>query len=136
VKKIRVDKLDRLFSEYIRRRAIQRVGGCERCLAQKHDTTREDGSTRPAYMELQCSHFWGRAKLNVRWDEDNAAGICAGCHLYLTANPEEHSWWFAEHLRREKFEMLLARANEKGSPDRKAIELYLKQKLEEIKGIE
>ena len=30
--RIRIDPLDSLVSEYVRRRAVMRVGGCEKCL--------------------------------------------------------------------------------------------------------
>ena len=114
------DKLDILFSEYIRRRAITRVHGCERCLQGKAD-----------FKQLQCSHFHGRSKRSVRFDEDNAAGICAGCHMYLTSNPHEHTEWFKNYLGEDKFDMLLKRAQTPQKLDVNAIYLYLKERLKE-----
>ena len=119
--KIRINPLDTLFSQYIRLRAIKLVHGCERCLTGKVD-----------YKGLQCSHFFGRAKKSVRWDEDNAAGLCFGCHQYLGSHPLEHTEWFKSRLG-EKFDLLQARAR---TPtryiDRKAIEIYYKAKIEAI----
>ncbi len=103
------DPLDTLVSEFIRKRAIVRVGGCERCSSQKYDSTREDGSTYPAYMLLQCSHFIGRSTQATRWDEDNAAGLCGGCHMYLEHHPYEHTEWFTNHLGIEVMDLLRAR---------------------------
>ena len=121
--KIKIDSLDRLFSEYIRCRAIAKVGGCERC-----------GARKTSYKQLQCSHFIGRANKVVRWDEDNAWGLCFGCHQYLGSHPLEHVE-FVKHLLGEKeFEMLQVRSQIVYKPNREAIRLYLRQKLEELNG--
>jgi len=123
------DPLDTLFSEFVRRQALARVGGCERCLSRKYDSTRGDGSTRPAYMELQCSHFIGRSTKVVRWDEDNAAGLCGGCHQYLEHHPDEHRDWFLEHLGQHAYDMLQARRRVHQKPDRDALGIYYKVQL-------
>jgi len=127
------DPLDDLFSEYVRRRALARVGGCERCLTKKYDTTREDGTTRPAYMQLQCSHFIGRNAHVVRWDEDNAAGLCGGCHQYLEHNPDEHQAWFLGHLGQATYDMLQARRRLGVKPDRNALGIYYKVQIALLK---
>jgi len=123
--RIRLDPLDELFSEFIRKRAIKRVGGCERCLAPKTD-----------YKQLQCSHFFGRAKKSVRWDEDNAVALCMGCHAYFTAHPLEHIEWFKARLG-DKFNLLRARARTPARYiDKEAIRLYLKAKIKELEEVE
>lgn len=121
--KIRIDPLDVLFSEYIRKRAMVRVHGCERCGHWKED-----------YKQLQCSHFHGRGKRSVRFDEDNAIGICGACHLYLTAHPLEHVGFFKALLGEDKFDMLNARMRIPAkSIDKSVLTLYYKSKLEELK---
>jgi len=127
------DPLDTLFSEFIRRRALARVGGCERCLSAKYDSTRENGSTRPAYMSLQCSHFIGRTTKVVRWDEDNAAGLCGGCHTYLEHHPDEHQGWFLAHLGQDAYDELQARRRVHHRPDRAALGIYYKVQLTLLK---
>ncbi len=117
--KIRISPLDKLFSEYIRKRAMASIGGCERCFTQKK-----------SYKELQCSHFYGRGKRTTRFDEDNCAGLCFGCHEYLGAHPVEHVEFFKARLG-ERFDLLTARAYRTGRPDENAITLYLKEKLKE-----
>ena len=117
--KIKLDPLDILFSKYIRLRAMEMVGGCERCLSSKKD-----------YKGLQCSHFFGRSRKSVRWDEDNAAGLCFGCHQYLGSHPLEHTEWFKARLGERAFDMLNCRMRKTHpKPDRKLIELYYRQKL-------
>lgn len=114
-------KLDILFSEFIRKRAIQRVQGCERCLVGKI-----------TYKELQCSHLIGRARRAVRWDTDNAAGLCAGCHMYLAAHPLEHVKWFIDYLGAQEVDLLMARNRIKDKPDENLISIYLKERIKEV----
>ena len=114
--KIRIDPLDKLFSQYIRMRAIERVHGCERCGAGKVD-----------FKELQCAHFHGRSRKAVRWDEDNGVGLCFGCHQYLDSHAMEKVEWFKTHLGEEVFDLLNARL--RGKPDKVALMLYYKEKL-------
>ena len=115
--KIRIDPLDKLFSEFIRKRAR---GICERC------------GSRKGWDKLQCSHFFGRAKKSTRWDEENASALCFGCHQYFTSHPLEHADWFQARLG-EGFDLLVRRANTPQKPDREAIGLYLTAKLKEVR---
>ena len=127
------ERLDKLFSEFIRRLAIKKVGGCEKCKAPKYDMVKEDGSTLPAWKQLQCAHFGGRRKHSVRWDEDNAAGICGGCHTYFHANPDKATEWFRKRLG-GKADLLEVRAQMSGKDiDKSAVEIYLKHKIAKLK---
>ena len=129
---MRIDKLDVLFSEYIRKRAIAEDGGCQRCLSPKYDIVKDNGDTFPAWRQLQCSHFMGRSKRSVRLDADNAVGLCGACHIYFTAHPLEHIEFFKQRLG-EQFDMLQHRARILEKIDREAIKLYLQEK---IRGVE
>lgn len=64
--------LEGWYIEYIRKRAMKRCFGCERCHRRKAD-----------YKELDCAHFHTRKKYATRWHEDNAVGLCSGCHFYI-----------------------------------------------------
>jgi len=116
--KVRISTEDRLFSEFIRKRAIRISGGCQRCLSQKTN-----------YKQLQCSHLWGRRNKATRWDPDNCIGLCSGCHAYFTANPIEHQDWFRKHLGDERFEQLRLRAQGVKKVDIVVVRLYLNQLL-------
>jgi len=118
--RVRIKPLDKLFSHFIRLRAMETNHGCERCGAWKAD-----------YKWLQCSHFFGRAKKSVRFDEENAAGLCFGCHQYFTSHPLEHTEWFKERLG-DRFDLLVVRANTVNKPDEDLIGLYLKGKIKEL----
>lgn len=110
--RIKVDKLDKLFSQYIRQRDVV----CQRC-----------GGT----SGLQNSHFHGRRKASTRHNEDNACLLCYGCHMYFHANPLEHTEWFRERVGETKFMLLNIQANQVGKVDRQAVELYLRNLLED-----
>jgi len=120
--KIRRNELDILFSEYVRKRAILRCGGCERCLTWKAD-----------YKQLQCSHFHSRRKQSTRHDELNGNGFCFGCHQYFGENRNEYEAWLKNHIGEREFDLLTARACQIGKPDKKLIEIYLKARIDELK---
>ena len=129
---MKLDKLDILFSEFVRRRTIKEVGGCERCLTLKYDILKDDGKIFPAWKQLQCSHFWGRTKRSTRFDENDAAGLCGACHIYFSAHPQEHAEFFKKRLGQRAYDMLEIRANTPQKIDENAVELYLKAKLKEL----
>ena len=131
--KVKRDSLDELFSEFIRKRAIKRVGGCERCLTSKYDKQKEDGKIFPAWRQLQCSHYHKRRKQSTRFDEDNCNGFCFGCHQYFEENRDEYTEWMIAQLGEDKFNMLQARMrNTWPKPDRELIGIYLKEKIKEV----
>ena len=115
--RIKSDPLDVLFSRLIRLRAD---GKCERC------------GSPVGFNKLQTSHFHGRRKKSVRWNEDNACALCFTCHQYFTENPLEHVVWFEERLGKERFTLLFAQSVVKGKVDREAVRLYHQQKIKEI----
>jgi hypothetical protein len=120
------DRLDTLYRELIRRRAIQRIGGCERCGAGKSD-----------YKDLQTAHLHSCRKHTVRWDERNAAGLCGGCHLYLDSHIDAKKEFARKLLGDEEYERLyvLAEMTTRQSPiDYKLVEIYLKEKIKEMEG--
>jgi len=114
---MKLTPLDKLFSEYIRKKA---KGICERCGSNK------------GWKGLQTSHFFGRAKKSVRWDEENVSALCFGCHQFFTSQPNEHTEWFRARMSEVGFDFLVRRANTPQKPDVEAITLYLKAKLGEV----
>jgi len=131
--KVRIDPLDKLTSEYARRRAIQKTGGCERCLTPKYDIQKEDGSIYPAWKQLQACHFFSRRHHSVRYDPDNLVGCCFGCHQYLDSHPEEKIEFFKNRLGEQAFDMLKNRIRTPARfMDKEVIRLYLKEKIKEL----
>ena len=115
--KIKRDKLDILFAQYIKLRDKY----CQRC----------GGSSG-----LQTAHFHSRRKQSVRQDEENSCLLCFGCHIYLDGNPLEKIEFFKQRLGEEGFALLTGRAyNTHPKPDKEAIRLYLQEKIAEIRSL-
>jgi hypothetical protein len=84
------------------------------------------------WRSLQCCHFHGRAKKSVRWDTDNLAACCFGCHQYLDSHPLEKVEFWQRKLSEPFFDLLNARARQTGRPDKELLTLYFTQKLKEM----
>lgn len=108
--RIRRDKLDILFSQYVRFR--DKV--CQRCGGKAQ----------------HCAHFHGRAKRSVRWDEDNCCALCFGCHQFLDSHPLEKVEFFKARLGEERFDKLNSRMRQVQKPDKELLTIYYKQRLE------
>jgi hypothetical protein len=108
--KTKITVLDKLYSKFIRLRAVHAAGGCEYCGKQVTDELRPDGTVKPAYKFLETSHFIGRGCRQVRFDPDNAAGVCFTCHRMFERRPDIHTAFFRKRLGSERFEQLQIRA--------------------------
>lgn len=49
-------------------------------------------------MGLHCAHFQTRGKWGTRFEPDNVAALCYGCHSYLDSHPYEKTAWFETHI--------------------------------------
>lgn len=65
------DKLDKVFSQYIRLSSSE-DGYC-RCFTC--------GDPHP-WKEIDCGHWISRGRLMTRWDENNCRCQCKGCNLF------------------------------------------------------
>lgn len=66
-----VDKLDKVFSLYIRlREAKNEIAECFTCGKKDH------------YKKLQNGHFQSRKHYSTRWDEINCQVQCSGCNVF------------------------------------------------------
>jgi hypothetical protein len=66
-----VEKLDKIFSIYIRRKdAIDDIATCVTCGKKDH------------WSKLQNGHWASRKHYNTRWDETNCHVQCAGCNVF------------------------------------------------------
>jgi hypothetical protein len=82
-----VEKLDKVFSIYIRRRyAINDIAKCVTC-------GKEDN-----WKSLQCGHFMSRKHLSTRWNEDNCQVQCAGCNVFRYGEQYKFSLYLGDKL--------------------------------------
>lgn len=111
-------KSDTIYSQWLRKKRGYR---CERC-----KTPYEGGKG------LECSHFYGRARESVRFDEENTDCLCAGCHQYFTANPAEYAEWKERRMGTRAYNALRIRANLPGKRDDKLMEMVFTKLLKEL----
>src|SRR5438128_1920797 len=115
--KIRITKLDALFSNQIRSRDNWT---CQRC-GTKYE---------PPTSALHCSHFWGRANKATRYDPENCDALCYGCHARWEGNKQgDYRDFKLRRLGVEGYNALEMRARS----IIKFGEFEMKQKLEELK---
>tara|TARA_R100001443_G_scaffold107677_1_gene117649 strand:+ start:1544 stop:1936 length:393 start_codon:yes stop_codon:yes gene_type:complete len=67
-----IKKLDKVFSEYIRRRTADQKGYVECFTCGKKDH----------WKKMQCGHFQSRKHYSTRWNEDNCQVQCVGCNMF------------------------------------------------------
>lgn len=65
-----IEKLDKIFSVYIRTRyAVDEIAECYTCGKKDH------------YKKLQAGHFASRRHYSTRWNEYNVQVQCYGCNI-------------------------------------------------------
>lgn len=122
--KIKIDKADRVFSQFIR----TRDGECVRCHSEVEFNTNGEPITH------QASHFMGRGKENTRFNEKNVDTLCMGCHMYLTAHPAEHYLWQVERKGQKTIDEVVLWSNMYKKKDRAMDYIYWNERLKEIRG--
>ena len=114
-----VNNLDKVFSEYIRRRyAKNNIAECITCGKKDH------------WKNLQAGHFMSRKHYATRWSEENVEVQCMACNVYRYGE----QYLFAKHLGQEKADELLAKSRTmvklKDWELQDMIEIYKKKLLE------
>ena len=94
------EKLDRLFSEFIRRRDADEGGTVECVSCQKLMHWTGDGA--------QAGHFVKRQHRATRWDERNVNVQCVRCNKWLDGNEGEHGAYIIRKYGLSAHEELLA----------------------------
>ena len=120
--KMKRDKADAIFSQYIRKRD----GECKRCHSEVQFNEKGDP------VSHQASHFIGRRKEATRFDELNVDSMCAACHMYFTANPAEHYLWQVKTKGQKTVDMIVLRSNTYQKKDRELTYLYWKERYKEL----
>lgn len=115
--KIKITKLDALFSKYVR---LLSGGYCKRC------------GKWLGYAKLHNAHFHSRRKHSVRWDVDNTAPLCYGCHSYVDGNPLKKIEFFLEILGQDRFNKLNERAENLTKVDRDKLTMIYKKGIEKL----
>ena len=85
-----ITKLDKVFSEYIRRRyAKDNVAECVTCGKKDH------------WKSLQAGHFMSRKHYSTRWDEQNVQVQCNSCNVFRYGEQYKFSLYLGSELSEE-----------------------------------
>jgi len=119
--RMKIDPADKWFSLYIRMRDNWT---CQRC-----------GSYNPKGQ--QNSHYFGRTRESVRFDEENCDTLCHGCHRYWEKEDREAYRVFKiTQLGEIGYQKLTQRANTTQTTDRKTerkmIQTYYAKRVKEL----
>ena len=124
----RDEKLDKVFSEFIRLRDSKPYGFTSfRCISC--------GRVLPFSM-ADCGHFVKRSNMATRWDEENCHAQCIDCNRFRDGNYEEFRKNLVIKLGSGKVEELIRRGHQtvkfsKSEIDEKT--KYYKDKIKEIR---
>lgn len=94
---IKRNTTDKLFSDIVRLKA-QYI--CERCLRDFKDQK----------WVFDVAHFITRGNKRTRWDAENVAALCRGCHDYFGKNPYQHNEFMKNKLGEGKLLALIVRS--------------------------
>lgn len=115
-----VTKLDKVFSEYIRKRkAVNEFAECVTCGKVDH------------WKDLQAGHFMSRKHYSTRWDERNVEVQCMACNVFRYGE----QYKFSKYLGTELSDELLSKSRETVKfPNWELIEMIeiYKNKLNEL----
>lgn len=119
--KIKIDKADILFSNYIRQKAGWR---CQYC----HKLCKINGEW---IARLENSHYFGRGHRATRFDERNCYALCGACHKrmggYKPSEDGEYDLWVKSKLGLEEYKKLKLCAYSYCPQDKKLELIYVKQ---------
>ena len=122
---VKITPADSAFSKCVREAAGWK---CERCEAQHQEKS----------MGLHNAHFMSRGHWATRFDPDNTAALCYGCHSYLDSHPYEKQAWFEKHIGEGLAQIVREKANRPayGFKKHKAdIAKHYRQELKRLQGL-
>ena len=96
MKKSLKEKLDRVFSLYIRLRDTDENGyfRCPTCGRIK------------TFKDADCSHYWSRTHTSTRFDEDNCVTECRYCNRFDSSHLDGLGKFLVKKLGQQRFDLL------------------------------
>ena len=97
-----IRKIDKVFSEYIRKRDSNKdgYGLCCTCAKKIH------------YKDAHAGHFMSRRHYATRWDEENVALQCAGCNTFRGGEQYKFALYLNDKYKCDKATELLVKSRE------------------------
>lgn len=117
--KIKIDKADQVFSQYIR---FRDKFTCKRCWKYY-----------PEGKGLSACHFWSRWHEGTRFESDNVISMCFGCHQRMDADKHgEFRDFMLKRLGEKRFKTLEVQARTYCRKDRAMAYLVSKALLNSL----
>lgn len=101
-KKKLIDKLDRIFSQYIRLKYSDSKGLCQ-CISC---------TTRKPWNEIQNGHYMSRRYFSTRWSEDNCRPQCVACNIFNQGNIQAYRVSLIKQIGEQRVNLVEARARQ------------------------
>ena len=104
-KKKLIEKLDEVFSKYIRLKYADSRGFC-RCIS----------CGKPHYWkEIQCGHYMSRRYFSTRWSEDNCRPQDVACNIFNQGNIQMYRIGLIKEIGEQRVNLVEARAMQETS---------------------
>lgn len=117
-----IDKLDKVFSEFIRRRN----GDMAKCVTC--------GKIAP-WQKMQCGHYESRGKKTTRWDEQNSHVQCYRCNVILSGNYPSYARFMVEKYGKDILEILAIRSAQSKHYSLSELELLIQYFEEQLAAV-
>ena len=97
-------KLDKVFSLYIRLRDSKPFGyKAFKCISC--------GKIKP-FSKADCGHYYSRAKMSTRYDEENCNSECSSCNRFSADHLDGYRENLIAKIGQQRFDLLRVRANQ------------------------
>lgn len=97
-------KLDKVFSLYIRLRDSKPFGyKAFKCISC--------GKIKP-FSKADCGHYYSRAKMSTRFDEENCNSECSCCNRFSADHLDGYRENLIKKIGQQRFDLLRVRANQ------------------------
>lgn len=97
-------KLDKVFSLYIRLRDSKPFGyKAFKCISC--------GKIKP-FSKADCGHYYSRAKMSTRYDEENCNSECSYCNRFSADHLDGYRENLIAKIGQQRFDLLRVRANQ------------------------
>lgn len=117
-----INKLDRIFSEYIRRRDADENGYATCCTCGKRDL----------WQDMDAGHFVPRQHKSTRYEETNVHAQCRKCNRFNNGEPSAYALFLMKKYDDDIVQLLESKKQEIHKPNwEEELEIW-KEKLEEL----
>jgi hypothetical protein len=121
-----VERLDKVFSEFIRRRTADDRGfvRCYTCGTEKH------------WKEVHAGHFQSRSKMATRWNETNVQVQCVACNIFKAGEQYKFGLRLDAELGEGTAEEMMYLSNQSGKYSIEMLREMVAYYQEQVRGLE